>query len=142
MKDGCFSHFESLVNFIWYIGLVISKLEISSHKKNCILGHFWLSEGYTYLRLPIENPVFRSFWGVLLRSTSLRSTSRKICILGKLGTFGFNYGPKNWFRQPFSLITKSILKIDLRIPKQLLPRGFQKLDNHLPPPTITLPRLV
>ena len=133
MTDGSFSHFERLVNFMIH-SLVIWKLEISSRKKNGILGHFRLSEGYTYLRFPIENRVFRSFWGV--SSIFLWSTSCKICILGKLGTFGFNYGPKNWFRPPFSLITKSILKIDLlRIPKQLLPRGFQKLDDYPPLPS-------
>ena len=52
--------------------------------------------------------------------------------LAALRLLGTNWS-KNWFWPTFSLITNSILKIDLlRTLKQLLPWSFQKLDNHSP----------
>ena len=81
-------------------------------KKNVFLGHFWLSERYTYLRTPMINQVLLSFWG--LNQLSINSSLK--CM---------EFGPKNGFCTPFSLITKSVLKIDLlRIPKQLLSKNL------------------
>ena len=61
----------------------------------------------------------------------LRAVVRQIWIWGNCRTFGPNSSPKNWFRPPFSLITKRIIKKDfLRIPKQLLSQSLQILDDH------------
>ena len=57
----------------------------------------------------------------------LLPTVREIWILGNIGAFGANFGPKNGFHSSFSLITKSILRVDpLRITKQLLSQSLQK----------------
>ena len=79
-------------------------------------------EEYKYLRIPIENQVLR-----LVGSTNLLQPAvLKIWLLGNFGAFKSNFGPKNGFHPTFSLITKSILKIDpLSIPKQLLSRSLQ-----------------
>ena len=61
----------------------------------------------------------------------LRPVVRQIWIWGNCRTFGPNFSPKYWFRPPFSLITKRIIKKDfLRIPKQLLSQSLQILDDH------------
>ena len=57
--------------------------------------------------------------------------------LVSIGNFGTSYwvqlwSPKNWFCSLFSLITKSILTLYcLRIPKQLVSRILQKMDDHI-----------
>ena len=65
------------------------------------------------------------------QSTLYDEWFKRYVFLDNFGVFGSNFGPKNKFRQPFSLIIKSIFKIDpLRNVKQLLSWSLQKLDGH------------
>ena len=68
------------------------------------------SEGFIYLRTPKANEFLQSFWG--MNQFSATSTSQNIDF-GQFGVSGTNFGPKNEFYSSFSLIIKSVLKIDL-----------------------------
>ena len=79
---------------------VISSLQGPKKTKNIFLGLFGLSEGYTCL-IP----------SIVIQALSTVSDSQDMN-LGNTRTFGPYFDPINWFRPPFSLIAKSILKID------------------------------
>ena len=64
----CCDHFEGsiylkqlVLHEIWKV-IQLRHYKDSQKYKTIFLEYFWLSEGYTYLRIQIVNQVFRSFW--------------------------------------------------------------------------------
>ena len=103
-----------------------------------LLGRLFTQFWYIlfFVNTVIPGLLYPTIFFTLLSTNFFRPTVGKICIFcnfGVVGVVGSNLRPKNWFLSLFSLTTKSVLKIDpLRIPKQLLSRSFQKLDDPSP----------